>query len=125
MATPRTFTLALVQMRCAPDRDTNLAKAMESIRAAAAAGAQIICLPELFLGPYFCQREDAALFDLAEPIPGPSSEQLAKVARETNVVVVASLFERRTAGVYHNTAVVFDADGSLMGLYRKMHIPDD
>jgi N-carbamoylputrescine amidase len=82
-------------------------------------------LPELFLGPYFCQREDAALFDLAEPIPGPSSEHLANLARETKTVIVASLFERRTAGVYHNTAVVFDADGSVLGLYRKMHIPDD
>ena len=125
MASPRTFTLALVQMRCAPDRETNLATASDRIRAAAAAGADIVCLPELFLGPYFCQREDAALFDLAEPIPGPSSEHLARVAKEAKVVVVASLFERRTAGVYHNTAVVFDADGSLLGRYRKMHIPDD
>jgi N-carbamoylputrescine amidase len=125
MAPPRTFTLALVQMKCAPDRDANLAKAADRIREAAKAGAQIVCLPELFLGPYFCQREDADLFDLAEPIPGPSSERLAKVAKATKTVVVASLFERRTAGVYHNTAVVFDADGALLGLYRKMHIPDD
>src|SRR3954447_14173481 len=119
------FKLALVQMRCAPDRDTNLAHATGRIREAAAAGAEIVCLPELFLGPYFCQREDAGLFDLAEPIPGPSSEKLAQAARAAGVVVVGSLFERRTAGVYHNTAVVFDADGSLLGLYRKMHIPDD
>jgi N-carbamoylputrescine amidase len=125
MPSPRSFTLALVQMRCAPDRESNLATATARIREAAAAGAQVVCLPELFLGPYFCQREDAGLFDLAEPIPGPSSEHLAGVAREAKVVVVASLFERRTAGVYHNTAVVFDADGSPLGLYRKMHIPDD
>jgi N-carbamoylputrescine amidase len=125
MAPPRTFTLALVQMRCAPERAANLETAAARIREAAAAGAEIVCLPELFLGPYFCQREDADLFDLAEPIPGPSSERLARAAREANAVVVASLFERRAAGVYHNTAVVFDADGSLLGLYRKMHIPDD
>jgi N-carbamoylputrescine amidase len=125
MAQPHTFTLALVQMRCAADRATNLEAATSHIRQAAAAGAEIVCLPELFLGPYFCQREDAALFDLAEPIPGPSSEHLARIATETRMVVVASLFERRTAGVYHNTAVVFNADGALLGLYRKMHIPDD
>lgn len=125
MADPRSFKLALVQMRCATDPATNLAHATDRIREAAAAGAEIVCLPELFLGPYFCQREDAALFDLAEPIPGPSSEHLGKVAREAKVVVVGSLFERRAPGLYHNTAVVFDADGSLMGLYRKMHIPDD
>jgi N-carbamoylputrescine amidase len=121
----RSFKLALVQMRCAPDHDTNLAHASDRIREAAAAGAEIVCLPELFLGPYFCQREDAGLFDLAEPIPGPSSEHLSKVAREGKAVVVASLFERRAAGLYHNTAVVFDADGAMLGLYRKMHIPDD
>jgi N-carbamoylputrescine amidase len=125
MPTQPTFTLALVQMSCNADRETNLHKASAQIRAAAADGAQVVCLPELFLGPYFCQREDAGLFDLAEPIPGPSSEHLSKVARETNCVVVASIFERRTAGVYHNTAVVFDADGTLLGLYRKMHIPED
>jgi N-carbamoylputrescine amidase len=125
MPTPATFIVALVQMRCAPDRDTNLRRAVEQIHAAAGQGAQIVCLPELFLGPYFCQREDAGLFDLAEPIPGPSSEKLAQAARAAGVAVVGSLFERRTAGVYHNTAAVFDADGSLLGLYRKMHIPDD
>jgi N-carbamoylputrescine amidase len=119
------FTIALVQMRCAAERDANLHKAEKQIRAAAAVGAQIVCLPELFLGPYFCQKQDAAVFDFAEPIPGPSSEHLARVARETKTVVVASIFERRAAGVYHNTAVVFDNDGSLLGLYRKMHIPDD
>src|SRR5437660_3296053 len=122
---PDTFTLAMVQMRIAADAATNLAAAEAAIRDAAKAGAQIVCLPELFLGPYFCQREDAALFDLAEPIPGPSTEHLAKVARESRAVIVASLFERRAAGLYHNTAVVFDTDGSILGLYRKMHIPDD
>jgi N-carbamoylputrescine amidase len=125
MANPSTFTLGLVQMRCSADREANLHQATTHIRSAAASGAQIVCLPELFLGPYFCQRQDAKIFDLAEPIPGPSSEQLAKIARETSTVVVGSIFERRTAGIYHNTAVVFDADGSLLGLYRKMHIPDD
>jgi N-carbamoylputrescine amidase len=122
---PDTFTIALVQMRCAPDAPSNLAKAESAITDAAKQGAEIVCLPELFLGPYFCQREDAALFDLAEPIPGPSTEAIAAVAKELGVVVIASLFEKRAAGVYHNTAVVFDADGSLLGLYRKMHIPDD
>src|SRR5262245_4166303 len=108
------FKIALVQMRCAAERDTNLHKAEKQIRVAAAGGAQIVCLPELFLGPYFCQKQDAAVFDLAEPIPGPSSEHLARVARETKTVVVASIFERRAAGVYHNTAIVFDSDGSLL-----------
>lgn len=125
MPAANTFTLGLVQMRCGAERDANLEKAVAQIRAAANAKVQIVCLPELFLGPYFCQREDARLFDLAEPIPGPSSERLARAAKESGTVVVASLFERRTAGVYHNTAVVFDADGTMLGLYRKMHIPDD
>src|SRR5215510_1403421 len=89
------------------------------------AGARIVCLPELFLSPYFCQREDARLFDLAEPIPGPATERLSTVARAAGIVVIASLFERRAAGVYHNTAAIMDANGSLLGIYRKMHIPDD
>src|SRR5260370_21478764 len=122
---PDQVTLGLVQMRCDPEPETNLRKAIACIQQAAAAGAQIVCLQELFRSPYFCQREDPKLFDLAEPIPGRSSEQLSRVARETGTVIIASLFERRTAGVYHNTAAVFDADGSLLGLYRKMHIPDD
>jgi N-carbamoylputrescine amidase len=125
MAESPTFIVALVQMRCVAERAANLHKATEQIRAAAKEGASIVCLPELFFGPYFCQREDAAQFDLAEAIPGPTTEHLAKIARETKTVVVASVFERRTAGVYHNTAFVLDADGSLLGLYRKMHIPDD
>ena len=120
-----TFTVAVVQMRCAPDAATNLDKAEAAIADAAKRGAEIVCLPELFTGPYFCQREDAALFDLAEPIPGPSSDRLAAAARKNRVVVVGSLFEKRMPGVYHNTATVYDTAGELMGLYRKMHIPDD
>ena len=119
------FTVGLVQMRCDADPEVNLATAAGRIREAAARGAQLVCLQELFRGPYFCQREDPHLFDLAEPIPGPTTEVLSRVAKETGTVVVGSLFERRAAGVYHNTAAVFDADGSLLGLYRKMHIPDD
>ena len=103
----------------------NLARATEKIREAAKRGAQIVCMHELFLGEYFCRTEDASLFDLAEAIPGPSTEALAKVARENKVVLVASLFERRAAGLYHNTCAVIDADGSFLGKYRKMHIPDD
>jgi N-carbamoylputrescine amidase len=122
---PKPFTVALVQMRCDAQAEANLDKALARIRQAADAGAQIVCLPELFRSPYFCQRQDPALFDLAEPIPGPSTERIAAVARATGTVVVASLFERRAAGVYHNTAAVLDADGSLLGVYRKMHIPDD
>jgi N-carbamoylputrescine amidase len=112
-------------MRCLPDRDANLETAVRRVREAASAGAQIICLPELFRSPYFCQREDPACFDWAEPIPGPSTERLGRLARDTGTVLVASLFERRTAGVYHNTAAVLDTDGTLKGIYRKMHIPHD
>ncbi len=123
--TPTTVILGLVQMRCGPDPEANMEKALAGIRRAAGDGAQIVCLPELFRSQYFCQREDPSLFDLAEPIPGPSTERLGRAARETGAVIVASLFERRTAGVYHNTAAVLDADGTLLGIYRKMHIPDD
>jgi N-carbamoylputrescine amidase len=119
------FTVGLVQMRCSTDPDANLRRACEGLREAAGRGAQVACLPELFRTQYFCQVEDPARFDLAEPIPGPTTDSLAAVARETAMVVVGSIFERRTAGVYHNTAVVLDADGSTRGLYRKMHIPDD
>jgi N-carbamoylputrescine amidase len=125
MAAPHTFTLGLVQMRCGPEPGENLERAIAKVREAAKAGAQVICLPELFRSQYFCQTEDHTNFDLAEPIPGPSTEALARVAKEARVVVIGSLFERRAAGIYHNTAVVFDADGSTRGLYRKMHIPDD
>src|SRR5215813_5710074 len=125
MAAPARFSIGLVQMRMGSDPVANLDRAVSHIREAARRGARVVCLPELFRTPYFCQREDAALFDLAEPIPGPTSDALARVARELGVVVVASLFERRAAGVYHNTAVVLDADGTERGRYRKMHIPDD
>jgi N-carbamoylputrescine amidase len=119
------ITLGLVQMRCAPAPDENLDKVVNRVREAAAAGAQMVCLQELFRSPYFCQREDPSLFDLAEPIPGPTTERLSRLAADLGIVIVASLFERRTPGVYHNTAAVLDADGSLLGIYRKMHIPDD
>jgi N-carbamoylputrescine amidase len=122
---PKTFTLGLVQMRCVDDPAANLDKAVNAVHRAARNGAEIICLQELFRTPYFCQRQDPTVFDLAEQIPGPSTEHLAAAARDTSTVVVASLFERRAAGLFHNTAVVFDADGGMAGLYRKMHIPDD
>ena len=122
---PAKFRVGLVQMSMTPDPDKNLGRAMERVQQAAARGVQAVCLPELFQTQYFCQREDAALFDLAEPIPGPTSARLSDVAKQCRVVLIASLFEKRAAGVYHNTAAVFDADGSLRGLYRKMHIPDD
>jgi N-carbamoylputrescine amidase len=125
MATPKSFTLAIVQMRCDTDADANLEKAVAGIRQAAKAGAHLVCLQELFRTPYFCQKQDPGLFDLAESIPGPTTERLGQVAKDAGLVIVASLFERRTAGVYHNTAVVVDADGELRGMYRKMHIPDD
>jgi N-carbamoylputrescine amidase len=121
----RTFQVGLVQMACGPDPEANLRRALERVGEAAGRGAQVVCLPELFQTQYFCQREDPALFDLAEPIPGPASDLLAEAARRHGVVLVGSLFERRAPGVYHNTAVLFDADGTLRGLYRKMHIPDD
>ncbi|MDA3921514.1 MAG: carbon-nitrogen hydrolase [Salinisphaera sp.] len=125
MTDSSTLKVAIAQYACAPDTETNLATAERYIADAGAAGAQLVLLPELHNTRYFCQREDPAIFDYAEAIPGPSTERLATAARQAGVVVVASLFERRTAGIYHNTAVVLDADGSLAGRYRKMHIPDD
>ncbi|MGH9512811.1 MAG: carbon-nitrogen hydrolase [Terriglobales bacterium] len=122
---PEKYRVGLVQMSATPDPDQNLQRAMERVRNAARNGAQIVCLPELFQTQYFCQREDAALFDLAEPIPGPVTMKLAALAKELEIVLVASLFEKRAAGIYHNTAVMFDASGELRGIYRKMHIPDD
>ena len=122
---PEKFNVALVQMSCGPEPEQNLEKALQQIADATGRGAQVVCLPELFQTQYFCQREDHALFDLAEPIPGPSSQKLADAARKHSVVLIASLFEKRAPGVYHNTAAIFDTDGSLSGLYRKMHIPDD
>jgi N-carbamoylputrescine amidase len=125
MALPTRFTVGLVQMRMTADPAANLATAVARTREAAGRGARLVCLPELFRTLYIGQREDHALFDLAEAIPGPSTEALGAVARETSVVIIASLFERRAAGLYHNTAVVIDADGTVKGIYRKMHIPDD
>ena len=122
---PEKFQVALVQMSCGPEPEENLQKAIARVGDAAGRGVQVVCLPELFQTQYFCQREDAALFDLAEPIPGPNSEKLAAAAKKNSVVLIASLFEKRARGVYHNTAAIFDKDGSLVGLYRKMHIPDD
>jgi N-carbamoylputrescine amidase len=122
---PNKFTIGLVQMRCGLDPRENLDKAAAKVEEAARLGAQVVCLQELFRAQYFCQTEDHAKFDLAESIPGPSTEVLTKVAKAHGVVIVASLFERRAAGLYHNTAAVLDADGSIRGLYRKMHIPDD
>jgi len=119
------FRVGLVQMSATPDPDKNLQRAIDRLHQAAAKGAQIVCLPELFRTQYFCQREDAVLFDLAEPIPGPTTTRLAEVAKQLRIVVVGSVFEKRAPGVYHNSAVMIDADGSLRGIYRKMHIPDD
>lgn len=118
-------TLGLVQMRAGANPDANLAKAAERIEAAAKKGAQIVCLQELFRSNYFCQSEESRNFRLAETIPGPSTEALSELARTKEIVVVASIFEKRSAGLYHNSAVVIDADGALVGKYRKMHIPDD
>jgi N-carbamoylputrescine amidase len=112
-------------MSCSPDPAENLEKAVWRIREAAGRGAQVICTQELFRSQYFCREENAALFDLAEPIPGPTTDRLSQLARDLNVAIIGSLFERRAAGLYHNTAVVIDADGRVSGMYRKMHIPDD
>ncbi len=119
------FKIGLIQMACGEDPRDNLDRAMEGVREAASRGAQIICLQELFKTPYFCQQEDAGLFDLAESIPGPTTGAISPVASELNVAVVVPVFEKRAAGVYHNSAAVIDADGELLGIYRKMHIPDD
>src|SRR6476646_6319024 len=119
------FKIGLVQMSCTPNMDENLRKAVSGVRQAASNGAEVVCLQELFRSQYFCREENAELFSLAETIPGPSTETLASVAKELQVAVVASLFEKRAQGLYHNTAVVIDADGSIAGLYRKMHIPDE
>jgi len=121
----RAVSIGLVQLCCTPDPDRNLAQAVEQIRVATRAGAQIVCLPELFRSLYFCQQEDHACFSLAEPVPGPTTEALSRLAVELGVVIIASLFEKRAEGLYHNTAAVIDADGVLLGKYRKMHIPDD
>jgi len=119
------FKVGIVQMASGPDPDENVRRAAANVREAAKKGADIVCLPELFRTQYFCQREDASLFDLAEPVPGPTTQAIADAAREAKVVVIASVFERRARGLYHNTAAVLDSDGTLKGIYRKMHIPDD
>jgi N-carbamoylputrescine amidase len=125
MSDRRTVSLGLVQMSCDEEPAKNVEKAIARVREAAKRGAEVVCLQELFRSRYFCQREDHEFFKLAEPIPGPTTEVLAKVARDAKVVIVASLFEKRAEGLYHNTAVVFDSDGRVVGKYRKMHIPDD
>ncbi len=117
--------VGLVQMSCTADKQENLVKAMQKVKEAAAQGAQIVCLQELFTSLYFCDAEDYDHFALAEPIPGPSTEVISKIAGELGVVIIASLFEKRAQGIYHNTTAVIDADGTYLGKYRKMHIPDD
>ncbi len=119
------FKVALVQMACGPDPDANTDVAVRRVAEAARLGAAAVCLPELFRTQYFCQREDHAMFDEAEPIPGPTTERFTAVAREHRTTVFVPLFERRSAGLYHNTTAVIGPDGSLLGRYRKMHIPDD
>ena len=119
------FKVGLVQMAMSPEPAKNLDRAVARVKEARGAGADVVCLPELFRSQYFCQREDASLFDLAEPVPGPTTEALGRAAKETGAVVVAPIFERRAPGLYHNSAAIIDADGQLRGLYRKMHIPDD
>ncbi|MBZ5513518.1 MAG: carbon-nitrogen hydrolase [Acidobacteriia bacterium] len=125
MPPERHFRLALVQMACSPDPEENLRRAGARVEEAAEAGARIVCLPELFRSQYFCQREDHASFDLAEAVPGPTTEALGKIARLRKVAIVAPIFERRAAGLYHNSAAIIDSGGQVAGVYRKMHIPDD
>ncbi len=122
---PDTLKLGLVQFAMGEDPEPNMQKATDGVREAAAQGATVVCLPELFRSRYFCQSEDADLFDLAEPIPGPSTESLSELAAELGVTIIASLFEKRAAGLYHNTAAVLDGSRGYVGKYRKMHIPDD
>jgi N-carbamoylputrescine amidase len=119
------FHVGLVQMAMSTDPQVNLDRAAARVEEAARLGAELVCLPELYRTPYFCQREEAGLFDLAESVPGPSSERFAEVARRCRVAVVVPIFERRAPGLYHNSALLLDVDGSLSGMYRKMHIPDD
>ena len=125
MNTGNNLTIALVQMSCGAVSLDNLGSALAKVEEAARRGAKVICLPELFRSQYFCQKEDPALFDLAESVPGPSTEALGEVAGRHKVVIIVPVFERRTAGIYHNSLVVIDSDGSIAGLYRKMHVPDD
>ncbi len=125
MTFPRVFRVGLVQMASTPDSQANLDRAVARVEEAASKGAHVVCLPELFRTQYFCQKEDAEFFDLAETIPGPTTEALAQAAKKAGVAVIAPVFERRAPGLYHNSAAILDADGRLVGLYRKMHIPDD
>jgi len=121
----RTVTVGLIQMSCGEDPEENFTRSTQNIQTAASKGAQIICLQELFCSRYFCQKEDVAFFDLAEPIPGPTTDRLSHLAQELQVVIIASIFEKRAPGLYHNSAVTFDPSGKRVGKYRKMHIPDD
>src|SRR5262250_1431417 len=125
MESLRKFKVGLVQMAAGPRPDENLERAVSLLQQAADRGANVICLPELFRSQYFCQREDPALFELAEQIPGPTTERISAFARKSRSVVIVPVFERRAPGLYHNSAVVIDADGAILGVYRKMHIPDD
>ncbi|MEK6545558.1 MAG: carbon-nitrogen hydrolase [Nitrospinota bacterium] len=125
MQIPRKFTVGLVQMSVTTDSGENLKKAASKIEEAARSGARVVCLPELFRSQYFCQKEDIKYFDLAEPVPGQTTEALSKTAVRMGVVIIAPIFEHRASGVYHNSAAVIDTDGKIAGLYRKMHIPDD
>ncbi|MDA0739797.1 MAG: carbon-nitrogen hydrolase [Nitrospirae bacterium] len=125
MNVPKNICVGLIQLSCTPVPEENLDRALAKVEAAVRDGATLVCLPELFSSQYFCQKEDAALFDLAESVPGPSTEALSKIAKQHKVVIIVPLFERRTAGIYHNSIAVLDSDGSMAGLYRKMHIPDD
>lgn len=122
---PTNICVAAIQQTCTPDAEQNIERTIEQIENAASEGAQLVCLQELFASLYFCQTEDHDKFQLAESIPGPTTEKLSIAARQNNVVIVAGLFERRAAGLFHNSAVVIENDGSLSGIYRKMHIPDD
>jgi N-carbamoylputrescine amidase len=121
----KSFRVGLVQMAMSADAAANVERAVKGVRDAAQKGAEVVCLPEMYRTPYFCQREDAALFDLAETVPGPSTEAFQKAAKDASAAVVVPIFEKRATGLYHNSAVVIDADGAVLGLYRKMHIPDD
>jgi N-carbamoylputrescine amidase len=125
MSSPQKISVGLVQMSCGTDSEVNLDRAVEKVQEAIRGGANIICLPELFRSQYFCQQEDASLFDLAESIPGPSTEVFSDIARISQVVIIVPLFERRAAGLYHNSVVVLNEQGEMGSLYRKMHIPDD
>ena len=125
MNTEATFTVGLVQSRCTPDSGANDQATIAGVRKAAERGAQVVCLQELFRTPYFCQIEDSQNFDLAETVPGPSTDRFSALAAELAIVLIVPVFERRAPGLFHNSAAVIDADGSLLGVYRKMHIPDD